>query len=219
MEVEPTSIPIRTASSRTGSHRLVHLAFDRMGRGKSAPGVVEPFHPVRGVYFVRPDEGLEEILSFTLYRSGNKVGSEHDGRAAVPRIRMRYRTLFRGFRGPAERGPYGGHDRGVRARQKGNPDDLLQVTLHCLVQGDPAREHGRRLELLSAKKGVDDILGQAPAQTIADLLQGESRLLGMHEIGAGKHCAPGGDPGAGVVQAMARRTSSSIPAKPSRRAC
>ena len=71
--------------------------------------------------------------------------------------------------------------------------NLLEVPANGRVLGDAAGEDHGLLRRLATQEGVRDVLRKPAADAVADLLQGEARLLRVHEVSARKHCAPRGD--------------------------
>ena len=87
------------------------------------------------------------------------------------------------------------------------PDDRFDLQQaaemldHRLVHGHAAGQDQRRTDLLVRHQGVDDVFGQAFAETVADLGDGISLLLGMNQVRFGENGAAGGDFGGAFLVA------------------
>ena len=83
-------------------------------------------------------------------------------------------------------------------------EQALEVPADGLVGCDAAREDHGSPRRFAGEKRVGHVAGEAGAQSVADLLERMPGLLGMNEVRAGEHRAPGRDP-RGIAGVRERR--------------
>ena len=72
---------------------------------------------------------------------------------------------------------------------QGHPRQGLEMPLNRFIAGHPAAEHQRLRQGFAPHNRIGDILCQPVAKAVADGLQAVTFLLGVDEIGLGKHRA------------------------------